>query len=299
MGAKREAANPGGEQENRHEGRQGLYYVSVAVLFFSISPILVRWAAESLNAFEIAAGRLLSAGAIVVIVALIRRDLFPRQRDWPRFALFGLIAALHFAFYIGSLAYTTIAHSLAIVYTAPIFIALFSWMFLREGLNRRKWVGVFVAVFGVGILAGFEPAFTRSMLFGDLLAVGSAIAFGLYSVVGRSQRDRYALFAYAGSIYAIAGIWLLPLAAANFTPGGYTPKAVISILALGLLPLAFGHTLYNAALRRANATSVNLIATQEVTGGILLGALLLGEIPSSNSILGAIIALIGIILVIF
>ena len=277
--------------------RQGLYYVVIAVFFFSTSPVLVRWA-ESLSAYEITAGRMASAGLIVLILALGRRERLPQRQDWPRFALFGLIAALHFGLFIASLTYTTIAHSLALVYTAPIFVALFSWLFLAEKLDKRQWLGTLIAVLGVALLAGFEPAFSRRMLIGDLLAAGSAVCYGLYSVAGRSQRNRYALLAYAGSVYACAALWLLPLAALHFTPGGYTLKAVASILALGLLPLGLGHTLYNAALRRAPATMVNLIATQEVTGGILLGILLLHEMPSLNSVAGALVTLVGIAMVI-
>jgi drug/metabolite transporter (DMT)-like permease len=241
---------------------------------------------------------MLSAGLLVLALALATRQPLPRPRDWPRFAAFGLIAALHFGCYIASLDYTTIAHSLAITYTAPIFVALFSSLFLGEGLERRQWLGTLVAVTGIAFMTGFEPAFTPRMAVGDLLALGSAVTFGLYSVAGRSQRHRYGLFAYAGSVYTIAGLWLLPLAFLNFSPGGYTTSAVASVLALGLLPLALGHTLYNAALRRTRATLVNLIATQEVTGGILLGILLLGEVPTPTTLAGVVITLVGIILVI-
>ncbi len=280
------------------EERQGLYLVGIAVLLFSTSPVLARWAAQTITANEITAGRMLIAGVVVMLVALARRDPLPAPRDWGRFVLFGLVAAAHFGLYIASLDYTTIAHSLALVYTAPIFVALFSGFFLREGLDRRKWVGVLITVGGVAILAGFEPAFNRRMLLGDLLALGSAICFGLYSVAGRSQRHRYGLFAYAGTVYMAAALWLLPLAALNFSVGGYTPVALASVAALGLLPLGLGHTLYNAALRRTRATYVNLIATQEVTGGIILGILLLGELPSMSSVAGVLITLLGIVLVI-
>jgi len=289
--------------ENIHAGartreRQGLYFVVIAVIFFSTSPVLIRWAAETLSDFEISFGRMFIAALMVLGLAIARRETLPHRGHWLMFTAFGLIAALHFGLYIGSLSYTTIAHSLSIVYTAPIFVALFSWIFLSEGLSKRKWLGTLVAVAGVAVLAGFEPHFSRRMLFGDLLALGSAVCFGLYSVAGRSQRDRYSLFAYAGAVYAIAALWLLPAAAVNFSHGGYTLRAVLSVLALGLLPLGLGHTLYNAALRRTNATSVNLIATQEVTGGIILGILLLHEIPSSASLVGAAITLVGIILVV-
>ena len=103
---------------------------------------------------------------------------------------------------------------------------------------------------------------------------------------------------YAGVVYALAALWLLPAAALSFTPDGYTTRAVLSVVALGLLPLGLGHTLYNAALRRTSATTVNLIATQEVTGGIILGALLLQEIPTTASLVGAVITMIGIVLVV-
>lgn len=277
---------------------RGLYLAGVAVLFFSTSPVWTRWAATGLSAYEITAGRMLTAGIVILGLAWLRRERLPGPSEWPRFALYGLVAAAHFGFYIASLNYTTIAHSLAITYTAPIFVAFFSWLALGEGLDRRKWLGVGVAVVGVGLLAGFEPSFAPRMWLGDLLALGSAVSFGLYSVAGRSQRDRYSLFAYAGSVYAAAALWLLPLAVWRLSPGGYTPVTVGSVLALGLLPLALGHTLYNAALRRTRATAVNLIATQEVTGGILLGILLLGEWPTPTALAGVLTTLAGIALVV-
>lgn len=278
--------------------RQGLFYVLLAVLFFSTSPIFIRWAASSLSVYEVAAGRLLIAGIVVLGAALLRRERMPVPREWPRFALFGLVAALHFGFYIASLAYTSIAHSLALIYTAPIFAALLSWRWLGEPLGRRQWLGVVIAVVGVAVMAGFEPQATAQMLFGDLLAVLSAIAFAVYSVIGRSQRHRYSLLAYAGTVYLFAGLWLAPLAASTFSASGYTWLAVVSVLALALLPLGVGHTLYNAALRRTSATLVNLVATQEVTGGIILGILLLGELPGLVAIIGVAITLAGIALVI-
>ena len=136
---------------------RGLYWVALAVFFFSTSPIFTRWAAGSLSAYEITTGRMLSAGLLVLGVALARRETLPPPRDWPRFVGYGLVAALHFGCYIASLNYTTIAHSLAITYTAPIFVALFSSWFLGEGMDRRKWFGTLVALAGVGAITRNEP----------------------------------------------------------------------------------------------------------------------------------------------
>lgn len=302
------------------EERRGLALVALAVCAFSASPVLVRWAAASVSALEISAGRLLVAGIAIFAVNLLRaratsgsppgHAIAPTRAHLPRFAFFGFVAALHFFFYAYSLEFTSIAHSLAIMYTAPIWVALFSRFTLAEPLSPRKWLGILVAVLGVAVLTGFAPArallrpesgvslnVTPRVLVGDLLALGAALAFAVYSVVGRSQRQRYPLLVYAGSVYLLAALWLLPAAAVAHAPGSLGWPAVASIVALGIVPLACGHTLYNAALRRTKATYVNLIATLEVAGGTLLGALLLREIPPPDSIAGGLITILGILIV--
>jgi drug/metabolite transporter (DMT)-like permease len=266
-------------------------------VFFAASPVLVRLA-EPLSPYEKTAGRLIIAALALLLVMRVRREPFHvTRRDLPLLAGIGLIAALHFVAYVASLNFTTIAHSLAIVYTAPIFVALFSAWFLHEPIRPRQWLGVLVAVLGVAILAGFDPNWSARMALGDLLALISAIMFGLYSVAGRKQRGRYSLFTYAVGVYALAGLWVLPAAVINFTPEGYTLGPLLAVLALGIIPLGIGHTLYNAALRHTHATTANLIATQEVTLGIMLGALILGEAPTLNEMAGVVVTLIGIALV--
>jgi drug/metabolite transporter (DMT)-like permease len=279
------------------ETQRGYFYVMAAVACFSTSAVFVLWAAP-LGPFEITVGRLgLAAMSVMLLARLNRQPLWPLRADLPRFAGFGLITALHFLFYIASLRFTTIAHSLSLTYTAPIFVTLFSAWFLGEPITRRKWLGVVVAVAGIAVLAGLEPRMDGRMLLGDLLALGSAVMFGLYSVAGRSQRERYGLFTYAGTVYGLAALWALPAALLTLTPAGYNARSLLAVLAAGLIPLGTGHTLYNAALRRLHATTVNLIATQEVTGGVLLGALLVGQVPQLNEIAGALIALAGIVMV--
>lgn len=291
------SATPSRPESSALVTRTGLLLVGLAVLFFSTSPVLVRWAAASLSSYEIAAGRLLLAGLLVLGVAALRGESWAGLARWPVFVAIGLVAAVHFGAYIGSLSFTTIAHSLALVYTAPIFAALLSWWLLSETLRPRQWLGIVIAVAGVAIMAGFTPNFDRTMLIGDALALLSAVTFAVYSIAGRRQRHHVSLLVYAGAVYLMGGLWLLPLAAANFSAGGYTAAAILSVVALALVPLGLGHTLYNAALRRMRATSVNLIATQEVTGGVLLGIFLLGEIPSVITVAGIAVTLAGIILV--
>jgi drug/metabolite transporter (DMT)-like permease len=286
--------------------RRGLVLAAVAVVFFSTSPVLILLADPMPSLIKTWIRMLVAAAAVGSLALLAARPkpplsaaLPPRttRETWFRFAVYGLVAALHFYFYVASLDYTTPAHSLSIVYTAPVFVTLFSAVFLREHVRRSRWAGIGITVLGIAILAGLEPQMTWTMALGDFLALLSAITFGFYSIAGRYERDRYSLYTYASRVYGAAAVWLLP-AAALALPGAPAAswgwQQIASVVALGVIPLALGHTLYNAALRRIHATYVNIIASQEVTGGVLLSLLVLGQVPSANALIGGAIALIGI-----
>ena len=142
---------------SRQEQQRGAWLAALAVLFFATSPVLTRWA-DPLSPYEKTAGRLAVATLVIFALMRLRKEPFKLSRQSaPLFLVFGLIAALHFLTYIASLNYTTIAHSLAIVYTAPIFVTLFSAWFLKEPIPRRKWGGVLVAVLGLSLIHISEP----------------------------------------------------------------------------------------------------------------------------------------------
>ncbi len=276
--------------------RIGVIEAVGAAAFFSTGAILVRFV-QDLRPVEVTCLRLLFGGLFVGAAAWASGERVRiSAASFLRLLPIALIAAIHFLAFIASLYFTTIAHCLTLIYTAPLFIALFSTMFLGETLPRRALLGVIVGLGGVGILAGFEPHLTRRMLAGDLLALLSGVAFAAYSLFGRRERGRLPLLTYAGWVYFLAGALTAPFAVGVL---GRPPsaRAIGAILAMALFPSAFGHTLYNAALRRLHASVPNLIATQEVTGGILLAWLLLGEAPTPNALVGALVTLGGVALV--
>jgi drug/metabolite transporter (DMT)-like permease len=276
--------------------RIGVLQAVAAASFFSTGAILVRWAQE-MSPVEITSLRMLLGGGVVAAAA--RATGAPMRlpaADVRRLLPIGLIAAVHFLSFIASLSFTTVAHCLTLVYTAPLFIVALSRVILREPLPRRALAGMALGLTGVAVLAGLEPRLTRDMLLGDLLALGGAVAFALYSLLGRRERARFPLLTYASWVYLSAGIATAPFAIGVFTRpvGGETLAAVF---ALALVPHALGHTLYNAAVRRLHPSIPTLITTQEVTGGIALAWLLLQETPAWNALVGAAITLIGVALV--
>jgi drug/metabolite transporter (DMT)-like permease len=289
------------QKKPRSQEQIGLLYSILAVFFFGTSAVMVLYA-NPVTPPEKSFWRLVVATIFIyLILRLTGEQLTIRRSSLSRLALYGLITALHFVMYIYSLSFTTAAHTLTLVYTSPVFVAIFSAIFLKEKLEGRRWIGIGIAAVGVAILAGFEPTVSPDMLLGDALALGSGLTYGLYSIAGRRERHNYSLFNYAFGVYGFAMLWMFPVALLSFSLGkgldNYSLGPILALIGLGLVPLGLGHTLYNAGLRRLNATYVNVIATQEVTLGILFTWVLYGQVPSFNSIIGAIITLAGVMVV--
>jgi drug/metabolite transporter (DMT)-like permease len=269
-----------------------------ATLCFSTGAILVRWA-SALSPWEVTSLRMLLGSAVVGSAAwLTGRRLRLSGAELRRLLPVGLIAAVHFATFIGSLYFTTVAHSLTLVYTAPLFIAALSRSILGEPLPRRTLPATLLALAGVAVLTGLEPRLTWRMVTGDALAVMAAASFGLYSLLGRRERDTLPLLTYAGWVYFLAGIATAPLAV-DVLRRPAPLDALAAVAAMAVIPLAMGHTLYNAALRRLHPTLPNLIATQEVTLAVLLAWVLLGEVPPASAVIGAAVTLSGVCLVLW
>lgn len=283
-------------QNMTRDERIGVLQAVGAAGLFSTGAILVRWS-QDLSPAEVTSLRMLLGGLLVAAAAWCtgERVRLPAA-DLVRLAPIGLIAAAHFLAFIASLYFTTVAHCLTLTYTAPLFIAACSRAILRERLPRRALLGMAVGLTGVAILVGFEPRLTAGMLTGDLLAVGAAVAFALYSLLGRRERARIPLLPYASWVYLTAGVATAPFATGVLSRP-VNGSAIAAVLALALFPSALGHTLYNAAVRRLHPSIPNLIAMQEVTGGILLAWLLLREPPTWNALAGAGITLLGVGLV--
>lgn len=273
---------------------RGLILAAAATACFASAAALVRLAAP-LSPAQVAFGRMFLGAVLVGGWARLQGQPL-LLRPGP-LTLYGLIAALHFLLYIASLGLTTIAHALVLVNLSPVFVALLSRWVLGETLPPSRYPGIGLALLGVAVMTGFEPALTHRMLLGDLLALLSGLCYAVYSLAGRRERDRYPLLTYASGVYFAAALFLAPLAllAPLSTPA--LARAAVPVLLLALIPTALGHTLYNAALRLAPAPLVNLVATQEVTGGVLIGLLLLGEWPAEAAVLGGLLSLSGVILV--
>jgi drug/metabolite transporter (DMT)-like permease len=214
------------------------------------------------------------------------------------FAVAGLFLALHFFLWIASLSYTGVTSSVVFVTTNPLWVALYTAIVLRKRISGVFWIGLAVAMLGGGIIGG-RDAWAGGMRWrGDLLALGGAVAFAGYFIVGARLRGRISLLAYVFPVYACAGVLLSAAAVvsgASFV--GYGWKCYAVCFAMALVCQVVGHSLFNWALKHLETTVVAVAALGEPVGASVLALIILRERPMASEIVGGVAILAGIYLV--
>jgi len=271
----------------------------VGVLAASTASPLIRLLQTEVNSLAIAAWRLTIASAILAPLALTaRRGELARLagKDWLLMLASGLMLAAHFATWISSLAYTSVAASVALVSTSPLFVGLGSFLLFRERLSRALLFGMFIAILGSAVIGLADCGHGSHRLAGDLLALAGALSVAIYFLIGRRLRARLSLVAYIFPVYATAALALMLMAALPGIPlGGYQPLHWLWLLLLALGPQIIGHSSLNWALRHLPATYVTLAVLGEPIGSSILAWLILQEVPSLITVIGGILVLTGIV----
>jgi drug/metabolite transporter (DMT)-like permease len=208
----------------------------------------------------------------------------------------GVVLAVHFASWITSLSFTSVASSVIFVHVDPIFVALVSHFILGERVDRRVAVGIVVAFAGATVIAFGDLGVGQENLVGDLLSLVGAVALGIYILAGRKLRQSLDLVSYVTPVYATSAA---VLAAGSLIMGvplaGYPGGEMLLFFAIALVPMIFGHTVYNWALRWISAPVVSISLLGEPIGASILAYVLLGESPGTMTLLGGAVALAGIL----
>ncbi|MDI6754875.1 MAG: DMT family transporter [Thermodesulfobacteriota bacterium] len=209
--------------------------------------------------------------------------------------LAGVFLCFHFALWITSLKYTSVASSVIFVTTNPIFVALASTFLLREKISTTLFLSISIAVLGGIIIAWGDLGQGKENLYGNFLALLGAIMATGYLLVGRRVRQQMGLTAYITLVYGVAAILLIFLALISGNSlFNYTPKTYLIFFLLALFPQLIGHTTLNWALKFFSATLVAVLILGEPIGATILAFLLLKE-PLTNQLLwGGTLVLLGI-----
>jgi drug/metabolite transporter (DMT)-like permease len=285
------------------------------ILIASTSSIFIRYAQKEAASIVIAAFRLSIATLILLPIAIRghREELIGlRKTQVGLIVLSGVFLAFHFASWITSLEYTTVASSVVLVSTTPLWVALLSPLFLRERPTRMVAVGMVIALIG-GTLVGISEACSLSAsgltcppasvflqgqaFFGNLLALAGAVMGAAYLLVGRWLRPTVSLIVYITTVYGMAAVVLVIMALFSRQQlGGFSWTVYLAFLALAVGPQLLGHTSFNYSLRFLSAAYVSVALLGEPIGSTILALIILKEIPTTLEVVGGIVILIGIYL---
>lgn len=282
----------------------------------STAAIFIRFAqAEGVPSIVIAAARLTIASLLLAPLALTRypsdlRRLTPGE--WALALLSGVFLALHFATWITSLEYTSVASSVVLVTTTPLWVALLAPVVLRERVGIAALVGLLLALTG-GVVIGLSDActwasgsltcpslktfFGGTAFLGDFLALFGAWMAAGYLLVGRKLRTKMDLVPYIFVVYGMAALVLIGIMLGmGETLFGYAPLAYLWFLLLALMPQLFGHSVFNWALKYLPASFVSVSLLGEPVGSTVLAYVIFRETPGWVKIGGAVLILVGIYL---
>jgi drug/metabolite transporter (DMT)-like permease len=267
----------------------------VGVLAVSAAAIFIRLAEAP--AVAIAFWRCALGAVVLLPPALLRKDRFPRGRALYAGIASGVALGAHFGFWISSLDYTSVAASVVLVSTQPVFVAVLAYLLFGERTSALSFLGTVVAIAGTAVIA-FDRTVGSAALWGNVLALIGATTVAVYVLIGRSSRTGgIGVLPYSIVVYSAAAATLLPVAVVlEVRLWGYSGGTWFWLAAITLGPQLMGHTVFNWALRYVEASIISGTILAEPVVAAILAWLVLSERPGLLTIVGGVIVLAGLYL---
>jgi drug/metabolite transporter (DMT)-like permease len=280
-------------------GRGDLVLIAVAVLAVSTAAPLIREAQAA--ALAIAFWRNAFAVAVLGPLCAVRRreEIACLGRAPARGAvLAGVFLSAHFATWVPSLSFTTVASSVALVATQPVWAALIARA-RGDHVPGQAWLGIAVAMSGAVTLTGVDVTVSARALAGDLLALAGGMLAAAYVTVGGEVRQTVSTTLYTTVCYTTAAVFLgLACLGGGVALTGYDGRTWACLLGLTAGPQFLGHSLVNRVLRTTSATVVSVAILFEIVGSALIAWAAFGETPPAGAYPAAVVITAGIVLVV-
>ena len=295
QGAVVEGKRGSGLVQDKARGRGTLPAVAVGVLAVSSAAILIRLAEAP--AVAVAFWRCALGAAVLLPPALVRGDRFPTARTLYVGVASGVALGAHFGFWISSLDFTSVAASVVLVSTQPVFVAILAYLIFGERTAPLSFAGILVAMAGTAVIAA-DRTIGSAALLGNVLALVGAVTVAIYVLIGRSSRTGgVGVLPYSVVVYSAAAAILLPAALAFDVPlWGYSAETWFWLTAITFGPQLMGHTVFNWALRYIEASVISGVVLAEPVVAALLAWLILFERPGLLTLLGGAVVLAGLYL---
>jgi drug/metabolite transporter (DMT)-like permease len=278
--------------------KKPMLMIMLGIFGISLSSIFVRYS-DAPSAVT-AAWRLLWTVVLMTPAvfgkASVRRELFTMGRKLLVLSILsGLFLAAHFATWFESLQHTSVASSTTIVSTEVIWVSLGWWLVLKGKLSGKAVAAIAVTL-GGSMLIAWSDSGSGAHLYGDILALLSAVAVGAYTLIGRIVRSRASTTTYTYLVYTTcAAVLLVTCAVQGMGLLDYGPEAVVVGLLLSLFSTILGHSIFSWCLKYFSPSFVSASKLCEPVVAAGFAAFLFGEIPTAFQALGSVLILGGVL----
>lgn len=250
----------------------------IGIIAISFSSIFIKWSAAPASVQGMY--RLLFTSLLMLPFARpYSGALFAlRKKDWILLLSSGIMLALHFLLWMGSLKYTSVASSTMIMALEPVFIMLGAYFIFKERTALSALLGMGIAIIGVMFIGWGDVGISADNLKGDLLSVGGTAAVAVHMLIGQKVVVRMPSYLYSLIVFISASIVFAIYNVAMDIPFfDYPPREWGIFILLAVVPTVFGHILFNWLLQFVSATTVSMNILGEPVGASILAYLLLGE----------------------
>ncbi len=209
----------------------------------------------------------------------------------------GLFLGLHFSCYFEALRFTSIASAVALVDTEVFFVALMLLILFKERIPWLAWVGIVITFVGSVLIAWADAGDGTNVLLGDLIALAGAFCMAVYTIIGKTCRQRITTTTYTFLVYLSAGITVLVILVCSGRPLlGYGPVNWWTALGMAVFCTLLGHSVFSWGLKYESAAFIATAKLLEPVFASILGLLLFREVPQAMVIIGGCIVVAGLIL---
>ena len=205
--------------------------------------------------------------------------------------IYAVFMGLGTLLFVSAVQLTTVASALFIVSASPVFAAIVTWLALGERISRRMAWTILFSLLGVGIIASGSAGRGGTAFWGDLCALGTAIAIAVAFTAVRSARH-ISMVPAAGLAYLLTTAALLPFARPETMQGMDWTWALI----LGAVFVPIGTSLMALGPRYIQPAEVSLLLLLEAVLAPILIWAVLGEFPGARTLAGGALVL-GVLLV--
>lgn len=283
---------------------QTYFVLAGSILVVSTAFLMIRGAqSEQVPSLAIAFWRLALASILLWVFIGSRRQTLNELSSLPRASLLwmlgsGVFLAVHFATWIASLAYTSVASSTALVSTNPVWLAMFSWLILKDPPDRWIWLGVSASLIGSAVIFATDASTaTPNPLWGNSLALAGSVAVCGYLLIGRRLASHVSISTYVTIVFSAAALALLVLALLTRTTlAGFSATAWLCLIGLAIGPQLLGHSGISWSLRHLAPTMVAVAILGEPIGSAVLAWWILGEVIGPLQLAGFVMLMSGIFL---